>query len=163
MIRWGWLCCFLLAGGISSRAETSSDAWLALQAVVETSCQFPSEKVVLSYDPAKRLLKVGRELQLNKVTLRRHIQVVPIDRLKREIPIEGVGRMADPWVKIRTRDGRNHVQVTIEREINGESADFEIPEGDQPAQAFLIVPCTPKDIKKLRDALQAFLQAEQKS
>gem|GEM_PF-1012445 len=155
-----WLLVFPMA---LIRAESPPDAWTALQAVVEAACQSPSEKVILSYDPAKRLLKVGRELQLNKVTQRRHIQVVPIDRLVREIPIEGVGRIADPWVKIRTRDGRKHVQVAIERELNGEMADFSSGDGEEPDQAFLVVPCAPREVKKLRDALQAFLEAEQKS
>lgn len=154
---------FALALAAGTLSAAPPDAWTALQAVVESASQTPAEKVILTYDPAKRLLRVGRELQLNKTTVRRNIQVVRVDLLAREIPIEGVGRIADPWVKIRTADGRKHVRVSTQREVNGEDVGFDSADETEPDQAFLIIPCAPRQVKQLRDALQAFLQAEQKS
>lgn len=149
---------------ISARAESpvasGSAAWQRVVELTQAAAPSGTEKVVLNYDPSTRLLKVGRELQLNPVTLRRHIQVVPIDRLVTEIPIEGVARLADPWVKIRTRDGREHVQVRVEREINGEPAAFDEPGETESRQSFLIIPCAPRQVPRLRDALQEFLQEE---
>lgn len=156
-----WMCILVLAATANGVAEPV-DAWAELQAVVQSASQTPAEKVTLSYDPSKRLLRVERELQLNPSTLRRNIQMVLLDRLAAEIPIEGVGRIADPWVKVRTADGRKHVRVSTHREINGEDASFDRSDEMEDNQSFLIIPCAPRDVKKLRDALQAFLRAEQK-
>jgi hypothetical protein len=71
----------LVLAAASPASAASSDAWTALQAVVESSSQTPAEKVILTYDPSKRLLRVTRELQLNKITLRRNIQEVRVDLL----------------------------------------------------------------------------------
>jgi hypothetical protein len=152
----------LVLAAVGTASAASSDAWTALQAVVQFSSQTPQEKVILTYDPSKRLLRVTRELQLNKITLRRNIQEVRLDLLARDIPIEGVGQIADPWVKIRTADGRRHVRVSTQREINGEDVSFDSANEKESDQAFLIIPCAPRQVKQLRDALRVFLEAEQK-
>lgn len=156
VVTGAWLALAWPAGAESE----AGGAWERLQSVVQAVSQTPAERVVIDYDRGKRILKVGRELRVNPATLRRTIQVVPVDRLVTDIPIEGVARLADPWVKVRTRDGRKHVQVRIEREINGEDISFDTAADQDTSQAFLIIPCPPRDVPRLRDAVQEFLREE---
>lgn len=148
----------LLAFRPSLPAAAWEEPFRVLQETAATACAFPSETVVLAYDPAKRVLRVGRELRLNPTRTRIEVQLVKIDVLPTEIPIEGIGKLPDPWLKVRTIDGRKHVQVQRENRITGDD-EFVEEQPDRPVQEFLIIPCQPKQIRTFRDALQVFLSA----
>jgi hypothetical protein len=154
-----WILAVAVGWGvpISGLLAEHGPEWEALQAVAAKACQSHSEVVTLEFEPSKRIIKVIRELKLSEVSTRRTVQTVSIDFLTKEIPIEGIGGLADPWLKIRTMDGQKRVFVEKVRSVGGEKLE---DEKEEPPREFLIIPCQTRDIKRLRDALQAFLQAK---
>ena len=145
----------LLAASLSQAGDVAA-AFEQFKAIAQPAAEQLGEKIVYQLDVEKRILKVGREMKINKIRLMTQVQCVKLDYMEPQGVLDGMASMPEPWVKVRCMNNERRVQVNTNQSVEGkEIEDLQRSE----VLRFLILPCHRKSLKELLKAYAEFRKA----
>ena len=148
----GLLICSSL---LSLHADEIDASFILWKETMESSAKKLGETVSMKLDREKKLLIVAKELQLNPMRKNTQLQIVPFSFLSPEIILEGVARLPEPWIKLRTQD--NQKRVNNQRRVIIEGLEVEEVSKDE-SKSFLVIPCHRTDLQQAKAQGETFLQ-----
>ena len=137
-------------------AGDAAPAFEQFRQVARPAAEQLGEKIVYQFDAETRVLKIGREIEINKIRVMTQVQSVKLECLEAEGGMDGVAGMPEPWVKIRCVNNERRVRVVTSQSVEGKELE-ELQKVEE--LRFLIVPCHRKSLKQLLNAYAEFRRA----
>ncbi len=147
------LCVLLFASWAHGGEEP--EQWRKFVEVVEAANDGVPETLVMTYEVRGGVMKVARDIVINEDRTMRTIQLVRVRDLAPEVTLEGMGGMADPWVKLRTRNGARDVDIRSHSLLGGRIDEETETSG---RMDFIIIHCRPDRVRQVREAAQEFIR-----
>ncbi|MEM1157265.1 MAG: hypothetical protein AAF649_06140 [Verrucomicrobiota bacterium] len=136
-------------------AVTVEELKVAIQAANPTEAE--NFTVHLETKGKSRVLKVGRKMSVNPLRYIMQVQSVDLRHLEPLPVVNKIGSRVQPWVKLRTKNGRTDVQVVEQVYVDDEFNELESTEEER---AVLVIPCDPYEVEKLAELLADFMEQD---